>query len=103
MQHETEDRRQRQQQREDGEDRVVGDQGGEVARSVLTELLEDCERERQPRTTLLRAVEPSQQRSHGSGLPTETRHHPLSCGGGGGWLSGPGRPPDPKTKSRWGR
>src|SRR4051812_3064086 len=59
VQDEAQDRGERQQQREDGEERVVGDQRGQVAGLVLAELFDDRKRKAGPGSGALPGVEPA--------------------------------------------
>ncbi len=60
-QHDVEQRDQHQEQREDRNERVVGDQRGQIARPVITELLPHRQREPQRRPAALQTVGPAQQ------------------------------------------
>jgi hypothetical protein len=57
LDHHGDDRDEHEQQREQREEAVVRDQRREVPGAVVAELLDDGEREREPRTRLLRAVD----------------------------------------------
>ena len=54
---ESEDRHQQQEKREDGEERVVRDEGGERTGSVVAELLDDAERETRDPMALLERID----------------------------------------------
>ena len=57
LQHEAEHGDEHEQQREQGDESVVGDQGGQLPRLIVTELLDDRRDEGQPAAALLAAVE----------------------------------------------